>query len=270
MIPKLIHYCWFGGAPLGEKELASIDSWKRFCPNYEIRRWDESNYDIHKNKYMSDAYDNGKWAFVSDYARIDVVNQYGGLYFDTDVELIRSPDELLDCGLFCGWENRRGARENGLEYDNSVNFGLGFGAVAQHPILGEVLDLYEGLKFVNADGTLNLLACPVYQTEVLRRHGLNDLAPVRQSFEGVEVYPEDWFSPQSQLTGETVLTDNTVSIHHFSMTWVDPARRRELDFEWKLISKFGYARGHGFARLLTLPARAVRKMRGGIGNGRYE
>lgn len=78
MIPKIIHYCWFGGAPLGEKELQCIDSWKKFCPEYEVRRWDESNYDIRKNKYMSDAYDHRKWAFVSDYARVDVVREQGG------------------------------------------------------------------------------------------------------------------------------------------------------------------------------------------------
>ena len=262
MIPKVIHYCWFGGAPLGEKELACIESWKKFCPDYEIRRWDESNYDVRKNKYMSDAYDSGKWAFVSDYARVDVVSQCGGLYFDTDVELVRSPDELLDCGMFCGWENRSGIRNNGMEHENAVNFGLGFGAVASHPVLQDVLNKYDGLSFINPDGSLNLVACPVYQTEVLMLHGLDDRVPTRQSLGDVEVYPEDWFSPQSQLTGETVLTDNTVSIHHFSMTWVDPARRREQDLEWKLISKFGYARGHKLARIITLPARAVRKVRG--------
>lgn len=262
MIPKVIHYCWFGGAPLGEKERACIDSWKKFCPDYEIRRWDESNYDVRKNKYMSDAYDNRKWAFVSDYARVDVVHEYGGLYFDTDVELVRSPDELLDCGLFCGWENRRGACENGLVFDNSINFGLGYGAVASHPMLAEILNVYEDLDFIKPDGSLNLLACPAYQTEVLKRHGLEDMVASRQSFEDVEVYPEDWFSPQSQMTGQVVMTDNTVSIHHFSMTWMDPAMRRELDMEWRLISKLGYAWGHRFAQLITFPTRAARKLRG--------
>ena len=260
MIPKIIHFCWFGGAPLGEKELACIESWKKYCPDYEIRRWDESNYDVHKNKYMSDAYEYGKWAFVSDYARVDVVYEHGGLYFDTDVELVRSPDELLDCGLFCGWENRRAARENGLKFDNSVNFGLGCGAVPSHPVLKEILNLYEDLNFVNPDSTLNLLACPAYQTAVLKRYGLTDFDATRQTLEDIEVYPEDWFSPQSQATGETRLTENTVSIHHFSMTWMSPAVRRELDLEWFLISKFGYIRGHQFARLLTLPARATRKI----------
>lgn len=91
---------------------------------------------------MSDAYDHRKWAFVSDYARVDVVREQGGLYFDTDVELVRSPNELLDCGLFCGWENRNGMKENAVPFDNSVAFGLGFGAVAEHPVLNEILDLY--------------------------------------------------------------------------------------------------------------------------------
>ncbi|MGO5416741.1 glycosyltransferase family 32 protein [Collinsella sp. LCP19S3_B11] len=260
MIPKIIHYCWFGGVPLGEKERACIESWKKFCPDYEIKRWDETNYDVRKNKYMSDAYDHKKWAFVSDYARVDVVNQFGGLYFDTDVELVRSPDELLDCGLFCGWENRNGMADNNVAFDNSVAFGLGFGAIASHPVLIEILNLYETLDFVREDGTLNLLACPAYQTDVLRRHGLDVSSATRQSFEDIEVYPEDWFSPQSQLTGETVLTPNTVSIHHFSMTWMEPAVRRELDMEWKLISKLGYRAGHFFARCLTVPTRLMRKI----------
>ena len=260
MIPKIIHYCWFGGAPLGESELKCIESWKRYCPDYEIRRWDESNYDVHKNQYMSDAYALRKLAFVSDYARVDVVREYGGLYFDTDVELIRSPDEFLNCGLFCGWENRSGMRENGVAFDNSVAFGLGFGAKAGHPVLNEILGLYETLNFINSDGTLNLLACPAYQTEVLKRHGLDDARATRQSFEDIEVYPEEFFSPQSQLTGEVRLTPDTVSIHHFSMTWMDPSVRRELDFEWKLIGIMGYAWGHKLARALTVPSRAFRKI----------
>lgn len=268
MIPKIIHYCWFGGAPLGEKELQCIDSWKKFCPEYEIRRWDESNYDIRKNKYMSDAYDHRKWAFVSDYARVDVVREQGGLYFDTDVELVRSPNELLDCGLFCGWENRSGMKENEVPFDNSVAFGLGFGAVAEHPVLNEILDLYENINFVNEDGSLNLLACPAYQTEILKRHGLDDREATRQSFEDIEVYPEDWFSPQSLLTGEVRMSPNTVSIHHFSMTWMAPSVRRELDLEWKLISVLGYRKGHALARLLTLPPRSLRKLGGLISGGK--
>lgn len=266
MIPKIIHYCWFGGAPLGESEIKCIESWKRYCPDYEIHRWDESNYDVRKNKYMSDAYNHRKWAFVSDYARVDVIHEYGGLYFDTDVELVRQPDELLDCGLFCGWENRAGMQENDVSYDNSVAFGLGFGAIAGHPVLSEILDLYEELNFVNNDGTLNLLACPAYQTEVLKRHGLDDRDASRQSFEDVEVYPEEWFSPQSQLTGETHLTANTISIHHFSMTWQDPLARRELDLEWKLIAVLGYSNGHKLARFLSIPSRAFRKLRTNLGN----
>ena len=261
MIPKIIHYCWFGGAPLGEAELKCIESWKKYCPDYEIRRWDESNYDVRKSKYMSDAYDHHKWAFVSDYARVDIVRDQGGLYFDTDVELVRSPSEFIDCGLFCGWENRSGMLANGVPFDNSVNFGLGFGAVANHPVLIEILDLYKDLDFVNRDGTLNLLACPAYQTKILKTHGLDDADATLQSFEDIVVYPEEYFSPLSQLTGELQITEKTVSIHHFSMSWLDPLARRDLDLEWKLSAALGYSIGHRIARLLTFPSRAYRKLK---------
>lgn len=266
MIPKIIHYCWFGGGELGERERNCIDSWRRICPDYEILRWDESNYDVRKNKYMSDAYDEGMWAFVSDYARVEIVCEYGGLYFDTDVELIRSPDELLDCGLFCGWENRDVIAANaiGFSYDNSVNFGLGFGAVPNHPVLKDLLSLYERLSFYKEEGSLNLLACPVYQTEVLKRYGLDDAVATRQTLGDIEVYPEEWFSPKSQLTGQIRLTENTVSIHHFSMTWQSPVMRHLQRVEWGLIDIFGFLAGHRLARVVSFPFRVLRKFLGSI------
>ena len=106
MIPKVIHYCWFGKNELPEDAKRCIASWKKFCPDYEIIEWNETNYDVRKNKYMSDAYDEKKWAFVSDYARIDIIYNYGGIYLDTDVELLRPLDELLKDKMFCGWESR--------------------------------------------------------------------------------------------------------------------------------------------------------------------
>lgn len=122
MIPKKIHYCWFG---MGEKpELAKkcIQSWKKYCPDYEIIEWNEDNFDIDQYPYLRWCYDNKKWAFLSDFARLLVVYQNGGIYFDTDVELIKTPDELLGCNAFFGFEN-----------DKNIATGLGFRASAPNP-----------------------------------------------------------------------------------------------------------------------------------------
>ena len=220
MIPKIIHYCWFGGNPEPEDVKRCIASWKKFLPDYKIIRWDESNYDVHKNQYMSDAYKEKKWAFVSDYCRLDVVYQYGGIYIDTDVEVIKSFNGLLDDKMFCGFESRDPIvfkLQKEVEY--SVNLGLAFGAEKQHAYLKEMLDLYQHLQFYHEDGSLNLVACPRYQTMVLLKHGLvaNNQT---QRLPDCMVYSPEYFCPQSNITDEMLsLTDNTYSIHHFTISW---------------------------------------------------
>ena len=104
MIPKIIHYCWFGGNPLPELAIKCIESWKKYLPDYEIKEWNESNFDINCCAYVREAYEAKKWAFVSDYARFWILYQHGGLYFDTDVELIKSIDDLIVKGAFMGCE----------------------------------------------------------------------------------------------------------------------------------------------------------------------
>ncbi len=145
---------------LGKK---CIESWKKFCPDYEIKRWDETNYDISKNEYMRQAYENKKWAFVSDYARLDIIHEYGGIYLDTDVELIKSIDDLLGNNVFMG-----------IGCTGGVNTGLGFGAEAEMPVIRDMLECYDGLSFVNNDGSLNTTPCVKYQTDFLKEHGFVD------------------------------------------------------------------------------------------------
>ena len=148
-IPKIIHYCWVGGKPKPQSVLYCIESWKRCCPDYEIREWNESNYDFTKNEYMRQAYEAKKWGFVPDYARLDIIYEYGGIYLDTDVEMLRSPDELLGQDGFMGFENTGDG-----EY--FVNCGHGFGAVPHHEVIRKARDLYNVLSFLNEDGTPNL------------------------------------------------------------------------------------------------------------------
>lgn len=231
MIPKVIHYCWFGKNDLPEEAQKCIASWKKFCPDYEIKEWNEKNYDVRKNKYMSDAYNEKKWAFVSDYARIDIIYNYGGIYLDTDVELLRPLDELLKDKMFCGWESRDPILdEKKITYENSVAFGLGFGAEKNNNALKDMLKLYEKLNFINEDGSLNLMACPHYQTEILKKYGLDDSKRTYQRImDDIIVYPENYFSPKSMTTGKITLTDETYSIHHFSGTWIEkenPVKKR--------------------------------------------
>ena len=116
-IPKTIHYCWFGGKEIPIPYGKWMESWRTYCPDYEIIEWNEKNYDVHKSRYISQAYKMKQWAFVSDYARIDIIHQYGGVYLDVDVELIKNIDEMLMNQAFCGFENSM-----------YVNYGLGFGA----------------------------------------------------------------------------------------------------------------------------------------------
>ena len=255
MIPKVIHYCWFGKSELPEDAQKCIASWKKFCPDYEIIEWNETNYDVRKNKYMSDAYDEKKWAFVSDYARIDIIYNYGGIYLDTDVELLRPLDELLKDKMFCGWESRDPILdEKRITYENSVNLGLGFGAEKNNIALKDILDLYEKLNFINEDGSLNLMACPHYQTEILKQYGLDDSQRTYQKLKDeIIVYPESYFSPKSMTTGKITLTDETYSIHHFSGTWIEKKNPVKM-FIRKFIKKFEHEENKNiFIKILKFP-----------------
>ena len=222
MIPKKIHYCWFGGRPLPNSAIKCIDSWKKHCPDYELFRWDESNYDVAKSDYMREAYEAGKWAFVSDYARLDLVYQHGGIYLDTDVEIIRPFDNLLVDRAFMGFES-----------ENQVNLGQGFGAEAEHPLIGEMINLYDSLKFKLQDGSLNLTACPEYQTAVLKKNGLS--GNQEQIVGDAHIYPIEYFCPKSLETGKIHITENSYSIHYFDASWMTPKQR----FHRKLAQMIG-------------------------------
>ncbi len=207
MIPKKIHYCWFGGKELPELAKKCIASWKKYCPDYEIIRWDESNFDLDQTTYTRWCYDNGKWAFLSDYARLAVVAGQGGVYFDTDVELVRSPDELLQFEAFYGFEN-----------DSSVNTGQGFGAQKQHPTLIAMCEGYLALK-PDQEGNFPIQACPALNTAALLPMGLM-LNGERQNVAGAEILPVDYLNPYDDSTGLLRRTDNTIGIHWYSKSWI--------------------------------------------------
>ncbi|KRM89668.1 glycosyltransferase family 32 protein [Liquorilactobacillus vini] len=230
MIPKIIHYCWFGSQELPAKYQHYLASWQKKCPDYQIIRWDETNYDVRKNHYMQQAAQLGKWSFVSDYLGFDVVYQYGGIYLDTDVELLKNLDNLLNNQAFMGFEEN----ETGF----SIAPGLGFGAQKHDPIFKELCQIYDKLEFVDQNGHLNTLAVPAYTTKFLCQKGLKANNQL-QTIAGIKLYPSDYFAPMDFLTGEIHLTKNTYSIHHYSATWQSPENLRHIKIIRQVNRKFG-------------------------------
>lgn len=210
MIPKIIHYCWFGHNEKTKKMEACINSWKKYCPDYQIIEWNEDNFPLDEQcAFIREAYNNGKYAFVSDVVRLIVVYKYGGVYLDTDVELLKSIDELLEHPCYMGWQD-----------DKYVANGLGFGAEKGNLVIGENLQYYLENNFVNSDGSFRMTACPVITTEVLRKRGIDFNNTYIQDLGDIIVYPTDYFNPLDDATNRLKITENTFSIHWYAKTWV--------------------------------------------------
>lgn len=210
LIPKKIHYCWFSGNLIPQPLQMCIDSWKRYCPDYEIIRWDKSNYDVGKSLYMKQAHEHKKWGFVSDYARLDILYQHGGIYLDTDVELIRGLDELLYQPAFSSTEKW------------GIVSGAVFGAEMGNSVIKSMLDYRKKFPFVYSDGSLNRTSSGTYDTLPLIKQGLRVNGETQVIAGGkMVVYSSDFFQPYDYTSGETCMTQNTFSIHHFNGGWLD-------------------------------------------------
>ena len=227
MIPKKIHYIWFGGNPLTPLAKKCIESWKKCCPDYEIVRWDESNFDVEQNRYCKEAYDTKKWAFASDYARFKILYENGGVYLDTDVELLKPLDDILENGPFMGLEKdyeegKRAAVAPGLGL--AANPGLGLAANPGLGLYKTILDTYEDDRFVNEDGTCNLRTVVERTTDILEKQGLES-RPGIQHVAGVTIYPTEYFCPKDPANLRLHLTENSYAIHHFDGSWTTPKER---------------------------------------------
>lgn len=227
-IPKRIHYCWFSGNPIPPMLEKCIESWYQYCPDYEITRWDESNYDINKHLYTKQAYENKKWGFVPDIVRLEILYECGGIYLDTDVELIRCLDELLYQEAFCG-----------VERSGLVNFGGCSGAASGNEVIKEILEKRLNIPFVKSNGTLNLITCGLYETKPLLAKGLQ-LTNKVQNIDGLTVFPSEFFHPYDYTSGELHITENTFAIHHFNGGWLDEKsrenKRKTSEFFKKIMS----------------------------------
>lgn len=225
MIPKKIHYCWFGRKPLPDKARHCIASWRKYLPDYEIIEWNEDNFDINVIPYTADAYAVGKYAFVSDYARFYVLYKQGGIYFDTDVEVIRPMDDVIEAGPFMGFELNPNAKSQ--QYPcGAVAAGLGLGAIAGMPLYKDILDYYSTAEFTTGIKSVTVV---YHVSQLLRKQGLQCVQGIQQ-VAGVTIYPADWFNPLDDGTGRINKTENTRTIHWYSKTWMDARIRRRIPF----------------------------------------
>lgn len=217
MIPKIIHYCWFGKKEKPALIKKCIKSWRRFCPEYKIIEWNEENFNIACNEFCKAAYTAGKWAFVTDYVRLKVLYEYGGIYMDTDVELIKPLDNYLNYNCFMGFQ-----------HEKYVNTGLIIGSIKKHGFVKENADIYDDLKFYNEDDSFKLTVCQEYTTELLKKRGLRIPCDGQiQVLGDIYIFPPEYFCPYDHRTMKMNKTDNTVAIHHFASSWWDDTRKQK-------------------------------------------
>lgn len=226
-IPKIIHYCWFGKGKKSELIEKCIASWKKYLPDYKIIEWNESNFDINSNIYCKEAYENKKYAFVSDYVRLYAVYNYGGIYFDTDLEVLKKLDCFLDYNAFTGFEG------------NDFSFTAVFGARKKSKWIERLLNYYSDRHFVLENGKLDTTP----NTEIVHCINIKDykLIPnnTYQELSDFVIFPNEYFSPKNWKTGEINLTKNTYTIHHFNASWKDKYDKKLAQKQKELIKKYG-------------------------------
>ena len=224
MIPKIIHYCWFGGKPLPKDVEQCIASWRKHCPDYEIRQWNESNFDVMAHPFTKAAYEAKSWAFVSDYARLKVVYEHGGIYLDTDVELCKSLDNLLQESCYFGVQ----------QVNQVVQTGLGFGAERGHMGIMAMLREYDVLAF--SPKNKEAIACPILNTRAMEKLGYVPQNEIQRLGEtGIAIYPPVYFDPQSPGDAKDLFCEDSVSIHHYSASWTSASHRLKR----KIMRKIG-------------------------------
>ena len=221
-IPKIIHYCWFGPKPIPELELKCIESWNLFCPDYKIMFWNEQSFDIdNSNDYVKGAYSNKMYAFVSDYVRLYALNKFGGIYLDTDIELLDNLDNFLVNNAFTAFENK-----------TSLGAGI-FGCVKGNEHIKKMLNYYDSNLFVDTNGDFNLTTICTVMMGVLEQHKLV-YKNSNQNLKNMRIYERDFFYPKMLNDGSFRLTNKNVSIHHFSASWLtDKQKKRGKNIIWR-------------------------------------
>lgn len=208
MIPKIIHYCWFGGADMPEKLQKCMESWKRQLPGYTIMRWDEQSFDVNAYSYTRQAYACRKYAFVSNVARIKALQEYGGIYMDTDVEVFKPFDSVLEHRCVLGFEYRNWVATSFIACEKG------------HSILRLFEQEYEGASFETADGGMNMVTNVERLTALLEKQGLVRDNTFQLLPDGIAIYPKEYFSPYDYGNCVMEKTENSICAHHFYATWL--------------------------------------------------
>ncbi|MBQ9502783.1 MAG: glycosyl transferase [Lentisphaeria bacterium] len=235
MIPQTIHYCWFGGKKKPACAEKCIRSWRKYLPDHEIVEWNETNFDVDGIPFTKEAYAAGKFAFVSDYARFKILFENGGIYFDTDVEVIKSFDDIVSQGAFMGCERYDDGNSSDNEILYCVNPGLGMGAVRHMEAYRAVLDFYEALPGWNRSGDIHDCIVGVIVTDIMKAAGFDPRCYSVQKCRDITFYPSEYFAPRDSLSAQLRLTEKSHSIHHYQATWMSPrARRDAILWRWLL------------------------------------
>lgn len=225
MIPKIIHYCWFGGKEKPALAVKCIESWKKYCPDYEIIEWNESNFSLDYCDYVKEAFEEKKWAFITDVVRLHALVNFGGIYMDTDVEVVKPLDEFLELKAFSGFQTV-----------DSVPTGI-MAAEKGHPLFARLLADYDGAHF-RKDGKIDMETNVVKITNACLEYGLV-LNNQKQEIGGFTLYPFDYFCAKDIQTGKIVATKNTYTIHHFAGSWVTPRNRFNTKVDRAIRKIFG-------------------------------
>lgn len=213
MIPKIIHYCWFGSKEMPPKEKLCIESWKKYFPEYKFIKWNEQNFDLDSSAFCRQAYDMKKYAFVSDYVRTKVLYKYGGVYFDTDYEVLKPMDTLIKENNILGWETRS-------------NIGTAFMVFeAKHPVMERFLEYYNTHPFMDKKGRMDNTANVSILTDILIADGIKHNRTL-QTVKDLIIYPREYFYPKRFGENQFKLSDNTYGIHHYSMSWLTERQKR--------------------------------------------
>ncbi len=245
MIPKVIHYCWFGPNEKSELALKCIESWKKYCSDYRLIEWNESNFNINSNAYVKEAYESKRYAFVTDYVRLYALYTYGGVYMDTDVEVIKNIDKFLQYEAFSGFESAENALTGIMACREKFS------------LFGELKDYYTGRHFLNQQGEPDLTTNVQIITDILGKKGLKKNNTF-QEINGFTLFPSEYFCPKDYSNGKLTITENTCTIHHFNGSWkTEEEKRAALEYK-RYIDIFGEKIGD----LLYQTNAAVRK--GGV------
>lgn len=217
MIPKIIHYCWFGKNKKSTLIKKCIDSWYTFLPDFKIIEWNEDNFDVYQNEYIKKAYEEKKWAFVSDYARMKVLYEHGGIYFDTDAELIkRIPDSFLELNAFSGVE----------EFSCLVNPGLIYACHPKDKLVEQLLKSYENDQF-SVTKLENMITINIRLYKILEKYGYVK-QNIKQTIEGLTIFPSDFFCGYDGQKRKIKISENTISVHHYAASWLPWYRKVRL------------------------------------------